>query len=196
MPAIFYPLSLSDCKILQYRTLRVAVTFDLRLELKYLEWDAFSEILLPSCLCKLLKPHLYCFTCYNIAGLLQLYFWSSQDSISSCPREKMSIWHILAVASMLHWQCRIILKIWSCFFFFFSNAFFSLSRSSVYSSFLQNKRDDCANCGVDWWTGLAGRPKRYCYAAHSDHQFGLPQKHSRVGTFGFHLGPWCTLPHV
>lgn len=91
MPKIFCPLSLSDCKILQYHTFRVAVTFGLRLELKYLVWDAFSEILLPCCLCKLLKSHLYCFTCYNIAGLLQLHFWLSQDSISSCPREKMSV---------------------------------------------------------------------------------------------------------
>lgn len=57
MPKIFCPLSLSDCKILQYHTFRVAVTFGLRLELKYLEWDAFAEILLPCCLCKLLKPH-------------------------------------------------------------------------------------------------------------------------------------------
>lgn len=48
MPKIFCPLSL---------TFRVAVTFGLRLELKYLELDAFSEILLPCYLCKLLKPH-------------------------------------------------------------------------------------------------------------------------------------------
>lgn len=66
---------------------------------------------------------------------------------------------------------------------------FSLFHSSVYSAFLQSEGDDCTNCCVDWWTGLAGRPKGCCHAAHSDHKLGLPQKHSRMGTLGFHLGP-------
>lgn len=190
MPEIFHPLSLSDCKILEYHTFRVAVTFGLRLELKFLEWDAFSEILLHSCVCKLLN---HIFTPSH-APILQdtcscNFGWARTQSLAVQERKRVSDTFLQLLVCYTG-------SVGSYWRFFFSNALFSLSHSSVYSPFLQNKRDDCTNCGVDWWTGLAGRPKGYCYAAHSDHQFGLPQKHSRVGTFGFHLGPWCTLPHV
>lgn len=101
----------SGWESLQYRTFRVAITFSIWLGFRN-NSNGMHSLRLP---CKLLKPHLYDYACYNIVGLLELHFLLSQDSISisSCPRkeEKMRILtHSSCTCLYFTLQCSITLK--------------------------------------------------------------------------------------
>lgn len=89
--------------------------------------------------------------------------------------------------------CSVVTSGWEFLWIFLTIIFPSFLANTTS---LQNGKDDCSNCLMDRWPWLSFRQEGHCHLTDSDPKFDIPQGDPRMGTSGFHLGPWCPTAHV